>query len=233
MSSLQDYIIYNSETQYEKSHGYSKDYLFEIYGKTEGGTLFERDLVSQDKILLHVGDGIRKAESCLDRDSVFFRKNQEGSKFFANYSDYLDFKFNKQKELSKDYIIQIVKRYVYMESPRVWSSTLMGGGGDGVLENPNWMHGAFILEDDKEYTIIKKYDTVKIFEGNKNMYAYDDEKEYCSFKLEEDLYKNALRLMKLKRFMALNSFGRIDIDKYKEFISIYEEIDEATTIYSI
>ncbi|MBD5589332.1 hypothetical protein [Clostridium botulinum] len=230
MKELERYGIYDSETQYDKEHGYYEDFLYQIYGKTESGILFERDLKHPERILLHIGTGIKKPKTHFDREDTFFRKNREGSHFWANYSDYKDFSFNKKESISKDYLIKIVKRFIYMECPHVWNSTLMGGGREGVLGNPNWMYGTFIFEDGKEYTIIKKYDTVKIFEGCKNMYAFSDKEEYCSFKLNEKLYEKAEKLNSLRRFVALNSFGVIDIEKVETFTSIYKELDEITKI---
>lgn len=225
---LDNFILYDSETQYYKNHGYDKHYLFEIYGKTSSGILFERDLVNQNQILLHVGDGLKKTQNYIDKDSSFFRKNQKGSSFFSSYKDYKDFVFNKKELISKKYILDVVKRYIYLESPQVWASTLMGGGGKGVLKNPNWMYGTFLFEDNNEYTIIKKYDTVKIFKGKENMYAFSEKEEYCSFILDEELYKKALKLNKLKRYIALNIFGCLDIDILDEYSNIYKDLDVAT-----
>lgn len=229
---LKDFIIHDSKTQYEKDMGYCEDYLFEIYGKTDGGTLFERDLNNKERILLHVGDGIKRSQDYLYDGFVFFRKNREGVKFFDSYSNYKDFKFDNKKDLSKEYIISVIKRYVYLESPAVYSSTCMGGGKEGVLGNPNWQYGTFILEDLEEYTVIKKYDTVKIFKGVENMYAFLDKECYCYFKLDEKLYENALRLSSLRRYMLTNSFGNVDISKYEEFLNLYKELDSETELIS-
>lgn len=227
---LEDYLVYDSNTLYDKDMGYSEDYCFEIYGVTESGILFEKVMNSEREILLHVGDGIKRLETYLDKGDCFFRKNREGSKFFTNYNDYKDFDFSKKENISKDYIINIVKRFIYMECPSIWSSTCMGGGREGVLGNPNWMYGTFLFEDGHNYTIIKKYDTVKIFKGEHNMYAFSEKEEYCSFVLEEELYKKALRLNKLRRFIALNSFGKIDIEATAEFVELYRELDIATKL---
>lgn len=228
MRKIEDFIVYDSETLYDKNWGYDENYLFEIYGKTESGILFEKDLNNEKQILLHIADGMKKVETYLDERSSFFRKNKEGSKFFANYKDYKDFNFIKKETISKEYIISIVKRFIYMECPTVWQSTCMAGGKKGVLGNPNWMYGTFLLEDGEEYTIIKKYDTVKIFQGKRDMYAFSREEELCSFILEEELYTKALRLNKLRRFIALNNFGKVDIEIIEEFAKLYKELDEIT-----
>lgn len=230
MIKIEDFIAYDSETLYDKNWGYNPDCLYEIYGKTQEGILFEKDLNNHNQILLHIGDGIKKAENHLYEGSCFFRKNREGSKFFSNYKDYKDFDFIKKETISEDYIINIVKRFIYMECPTLWESTCMGGGRKGVLGDTNWMYGTFLFEDGKEYTIIKKLDTVKIFEGNKDMYAFSEEEELCSFILEEELYTKALRLNKLRRFVALNSFGKIDIELMEEFTKLYKELDEVTKL---
>lgn len=230
MRKIEDFIVYDSETLYDKNWGYDETYLFQIYGKTESGILFEKDLNNEKQILLHIADGMKKAETYLDERSSFFRKNKEGSRFFANYKDYKDFDFSKKETISKEYIINIVKRFIYMECPTVWQSTCMAGGKEGVLGNPNWMYGTFLFEDGEEYTIIKKYDTVKIFQGKRDMYAFSREEELCSFILEEELYTKALRLNKLRRFIALNNFGRVDIEVIEEFAKTYKELDEITKL---
>lgn len=230
MRKIEDFIVYDSETLYDKNWGYDENYLFQIYGKTESGILFEKDLNNEKQILLHIADGMKKAETYLDERSSFFRKNKEGSRFFANYKDYKDFDFSKKETISKEYIINIVKRFIYMECPTVWQSTCMAGGKEGVLGNPNWMYGTFLFEDGEEYTIIKKYDTVKIFQGKRDMYAFSREEELCSFILEEELYTKALRLNKLRRFIVLNNFGKVDIEVIEEFTKTYKELDEITKL---
>ena len=227
MKNLHDYVLCNNNTAlYEKSYGYSEDYLFDIYGKTENGMFFHKSFDNPDARILHVCDGIRKEDYRLNDGDFFFRKNNDGSHFFNEYSNYKDFSFSEKEKLDTDYIIAVIKRLIYLKCPKVWTSTSMGGGKkDDVLSDPNWMHGDFILENNKTYTIIKRYGTVKIYEEHHDMYAFDKEEPLCQFELDSNLYKKALRLLELRRFIVFNCFGIIDRKKFTEFLDIEKELN--------
>lgn len=230
MNTLKDYIIYNSETQYDKN-----TCLYEIYGKTNTGILFERNLENTDEILLHVGDGIKKPQNYLDNESFFFRKSNSESDIFSNYKNYTDFNFESKESISKEYIISIIKRYIYMENPYIGESQPSSDYKEhlGILGNPTLFFGTFLLEDGKKYTITKHYDVVKIFNENEEINSLCNKKEYCSFLLEQDLYSKAINLDNLKRFIFKNTFSKSMINKTKEFISLYKELDEITKIIDI
>jgi len=231
MSELADYIIKDKETQYDKTWGDCDDMLYEIYGICESGILFERDLSNPDRILRHYSNGIKGIDYNMRREEGFFRKDDDEVRFFASYKDYDDYHYSKESEnLSKVKMIKVIKEYIYLHSPNIGSSTMMGwsrkDGDTSPIHDPNWCHALVQLDDKKDYTIIKRKDTVKIFEGNVNMYHFNDHDELSvvTFTLERDLYEKAIKLNSLRRSIAIGMFGKVDISKLKEFIDLEAEI---------
>lgn len=231
MSELERYIIKDSETQYDKNWGDCIDMLYEIYGISESGILFERDLNNPNRILRHYSNGIKGIDYNMCREEAFFRKDNGKVHFFASHKDYDDYNYSKEpKQLSKEEIIKVLKEYVYLHFPNIGSSTLMGwsrkDGDKSPIHDPNWCHALVQLDDKKDYTIIKREDTVKLFEGDVNMYYFDDHDELAvvKFTLERDLYEKAIKFNSLRRRIAISMFGKVDVSKLKEFIDLETEI---------
>lgn len=231
MSELTKFIIKDNETQYDASWGDNKECLYEIYGISESGVLFERDLQNPERLLRHCSNGVKSIDYNLNRYESFFRKNNDDSHFFSSYTDYDDYTYSKgPKQLSDNEMVGILKEYVYLYSPNIGSKTLMGwrrdDGDNSPLLDPNWCHALVQLDDKKDYTIIKREDTVKLFEGRVNMYHFDDHDELTvvKFTLERDLYEKALDLSFLRRKIATSMYGKVDISRLKEFIDLHDEI---------
>ena len=229
MSNLEKYIIHDNKTQYDKDWGYTEDMLYEIYGVNECGELFERDLVNQDRILRHASNGLKTIDM-LFKDEGFFRKNRKGSHFFASYTNYDDYEYSKEsKKLDGNEIINVLKEFIYLHSPRIGSCTCMGwnrkDGKDSPIYDPNYCHNQIQLDDKKDYTIIKRYDTVKLYEGCVGKFVYDDQEPFLSFKLDGELYIKALELSGLRRQIATGIYGKFDDNKLTHYIELKELIE--------
>lgn len=231
MSYLERYIIKDNETQYDKEWGDCEDILYEIYGVSETGILFERDINNPNRLLRHYSNGIKVVDYNMYREESFFRKNDKGGRFWASHTDYDDYSYSVEpKELSKEEMIKVIKEYVYLHCPNIGNKTMMGWGSkdgdDSPIHDPNWCHILVQLDDKKDYTIIKRKDTVKLFEGNVNMYHFDDHDELAvvKFTLERELYEKAIKLNSIRRIIATRMFGKVDISKLKEFINLESEI---------
>lgn len=229
MSKLNRYIIKDNETQYDENYGYHESMLYEIYGVKESGILFERDLINTDRILIHISNGIKIIDYGIHETDCFFRKDDTG--FFKSYKNCDDYNYSKEaKVLSQEEMIEVLKEFIYLHSPNIGSMTMMGwrreDRDNSPIHDPNWCHNFVQLDDKKEYTIIKRRDTVKLFEGNVHMYYFDDHDELAvlRFSLERDLYEKAIRLNSLRRIIATNMFGKVDVSILKEFIELESEI---------
>lgn len=232
MRGLDEYIIKDSETQYDKNYGYFYDCLYEIYGVKESGVLFERDLIDTDRVLVHISNGVKVIQYGINKEDCFFRKDNNG--FFKSYKNCDDYNYSKEpKMLSKDEMINTLKEFVYLRNPHIGSMTMMGWGnkdGDNSpINDPNWCYNLIQLDDKKEYTIIKRRDTVKLFEGDVNKFYFDDHDELAvlRFTLERDLYEKAIKLNSLRRTIATNMFGKVNASLLKEFIELESEISNS------
>ncbi|MDF2879992.1 MAG: hypothetical protein K0R54_549 [Clostridiaceae bacterium] len=231
MSVLEGYAIKDSETQYDIKWGDCKDMLYEIYGITESGVLFERDLNNPNRILRHYSNGIKGIDYNMSREEVFFRKVDGDIRFFTSHKDYDDYNYSEEpKQLSKEEMIKVLKEYVYLHFPNIGNRTMMGwsreDGDTSPIHDTNWCYVLVQLDDKKDYTIIKRKDTVKLFEGDVNMYYFDnhDELAVVKFTLERELYEKAIKLYSLRRRIARRMFGKINVSTLKEFIDLEAEI---------
>lgn len=231
MSKLERYIVEDSETQYDSTYSRREDALCEIYGVSNGGIIFERDLSYPNRILRHCSNGLKVVDYELYRDEFFFRKNEEGSSFFASYKDYDDFKYSEgPKELSEEEMIKVLKEYVYLHNPHIGSKTLMGwrnkDGDNSPINDPNWCNNLIQLDDKKDYTIIKRTDTVKLFEGDVSMYYFDDHDDQAivKFKLDRNLYEKAMELLCIKRQIVHRIFGLNNTSLPEKYIQLQSEI---------
>lgn len=230
MSELERYAIKDSETQYDLKWGDCEEMLYEIYGISQSGILFERDLNNTNRILRHYSNGIKFIDS-MHREEGFFRKDDGNIRFFASHKDYDDYNYSKEpKQLSNEEMTKVLKEYTYLHSPHIGSSTMMGwsrnDGDKSPIHDPNWCHALVQLDDKKDYTIIKREDTVKLFEGDVSIYYFNDHDELAvvKFTLERELYEKAIKLNSLRRRISTSMFGKVDISKLKEFIDLETEI---------
>lgn len=231
MSNLEDYIIKDNETQYNKRYGYYKDMLFSIYGIDKLGILFERDLNNTKRILKHYSNGVKGIDYVMTDEDVFFRKNTGKVHFFDSHENYDDYSYsNEAKQLSKDEMIKVLKEYIYLHFPNIGYKTMMGwnrkDGDNSPIHDPNWYYASIQLDDKNDYTIIKRKDTVKLFKGEVDKFYFDDHDELAvvKFILERELYEKALKLSFLRSKISKMIFGKVDTSQLEEFINLKAEI---------
>lgn len=119
------------------------------------------------------------------------------------------------KQLLRSDIIKSLTSVFYDLQPLLQIHSLVGSGSSKLEDDVNYYIGRYVLNDEKEYTILKYKDKYKFYEGVKDFYP--DWKENANDLLYEgyidfDVYELAINKFKIRRDITININKILDDD---------------------
>lgn len=136
----------------------------------------------------------------------------------------------KKTELTDEEIIRSLTKVLYFLEPSLQTRTLMGTTKKGIENNPNYFSGHYVLNDEKEYTIIKHRNKYTFFKG-KVSHSTNLESADCVIKTGEidfTRYKKSLEMERLKMYI-INNINKIistDDDSIEQYKQLVKELKE-------
>ena len=123
------------------------------------------------------------------------------------------------EELSKEKIIQILKNVLYYYQPKLQEGTLAGTSSKELKDDPNIYTGRYVLNNGKEYCIVKHGSSFKLFESKENEFiGWNTEDAFHQEEIDFSMYELSIKHWDLKR--KLVNFTNVWLDTNRE---IYEE----------
>lgn len=192
-------------------------------------TELSKDGYSTDKpalVLIHLAEGVR----------VYSRKKL--------YDEFLYLTFHKAlpeptyrmfdytiRVLSKEEIIETLKRVVYDVEPHLQTQTMSGWGSGLLKDDPNRYTGTYVLNDEEEYTIRKYNNSIKFFKetGYYSPASSKEEELLYEEELNFDVYEKAVEVYKLRRSIVLYTNELLDAGdggKIQAYYQARAELDE-------
>lgn len=172
-------------------------------------------------VLVHLAEGIRSYSRLTLYEDFHYLS-------FANPKNvpiYRMYNYTK-RELSKEEIIQTLKKVVYDVSPQLQTQTCVGWQSGLLKDDPNRYTGSYVLNNEMEYKIEKYTDKIKFFAQE----TPDAEKELLfEEKLNLDVYEKALEVYNLRRSIVMFTNQLIDEgigEKIQTYKKARNELDE-------
>ena len=177
-------------------------------------------------VLIHLAEGIRT----YDRKKVgeefgylgFWNPKQEPTYRMFDYT---------KRELTKEEIIETLKRIVYDVEPQLHTRTCVGWRSRLLQDDPNRYTGSYLLNNEEEYKIEKCRNTIKFYKsmcyhsvtaGEKHELLYEGE-------LNFEVYEKAVEVYNLRRKLIIYTNELLDSglgEKVQAYEKARKELDE-------
>ena len=95
----------------------------------------------------------------------------------------------ERRTLSESEIIENLESVLYDLEPMLQEHTLLGYSGNDLFDNPNRYAGSYVLNDEEEYTIIRRIKDITFYKGDEVIYKG---------KIDEDRFRKAVEKYWLK-----------------------------------
>jgi hypothetical protein len=212
------YLPTNTAFTIEKK--YEKEIPTAIYTKKERLTV--NKLYDMCDGLIHVSERVRKREVQMEIGKKYLYINEEQVEFYSGFN-------YEYEELSKEQIIKDLSMLFYGIEPNLQSQSMVGSTSKRIEDDPNYYTGFYILNDNKNYTILKIKDTYRIYNGYKNYYPDWDKKEDLIFegKINFEVYAISLEFNKLKQTILYNTKHSLKngIKHFQDYYDIEEKLN--------
>lgn len=153
------------------------------------------------KVLVHLSEDVRTYSRLRIFDDYLYT-----NKPFDKQSNQFNMFEYAKKELTDEEIIASLTKVLYFLEPSLQSRTLMGSMKKGIENDPNFYEGHYVLNDEKEYTILKHKDEYQFLRGELSRSHTLDYSDYLLEKGKIDFtkYKKALEMERLKLHTIMN-----------------------------
>ena len=230
---------YSDSLQDKYSHFLQKDGYAYAVSKANSKLLLVIDDITNNKENYKKSGGFRVYDGvdCIDfLDKGIMTKYDYNLNYDINYiynfTDTYEF-YNKNRfdftigEIKDNEIISSLRKVFYFLQPTLQSRTLVGGGEENTITDPNFYDGRYYLKNGEEYTILKYRSTIYFYIGNvpyTDMFKKEDERTICIYQetIDFDLYKKAIRLQDIKKKINYCTSEMLDY-KYNELKSLIKE----------
>lgn len=175
-------------------------------------------------VLIHLAEGVRQYSQLRLFDDFLYLG------FSIEEPTYRMYDYTKV-ELTKNDIIQTLKRVFYDIQPNLQTSTMLGWASGKREDDPNRRRGSFVLNDEQEYRIEKCGKTVKFFKETcygsprsnvEDVLLYEEDVDF-------DIYKQTLEVAELRRSIVVftnQMLDDVDNNKIEQYYQARKELDE-------
>lgn len=128
------------------------------------------------------------------------------------------------EELSDEDITRRLKQVLYQVQPGLQIHSLVGSSSNRIEDDPNYYEGCYVLNDEKEYTILKCRTSYKFFRGKKRYYPNWKDTDDLIFEGEIDfnIYEVALTVQKLRKQIVTYTNHILDEESNSKFTKYRE-----------
>lgn len=190
--------------------GMFSNYPVTITGLVEGNP---RNFIG----ILHMSEDVRVKINGIRLHEDFLYKGP-----FSKKDTYRMFPYEKE-ELSQEQVVSILKNVLYYLQPKLQEGTLAGTSSKELKDDPNEYKGRYILNNGKEYVIIKYRDQFKLFEQEPDKYVHwNTQGQFYQEEINFSTYELSMKHWDLKRKLVNFTNVWLDTDRgvYEEFLDV-------------
>lgn len=172
--------------------------------------------------LVHLNKDVRYYEELKVFSDFLYMNFNMGESTFHMY-DY------KKCQLRNGAIVKALMNVLYFWEPKLQTKTLLWTGKKGLENDPNYYQGTYVLNNEKEYTILKYKKEYRIVEGKLDFsiaeWDFPSSKLISSGEIDLERYEKALAMYDLKRKITtytnqiLEDNEDTTIQEYKELVN--------------